>query len=631
MPPQEYNVYEFGPFQLDPIERVLRQAGKCVPLTPKAFQTLLVLVENNGRVVEKEELLHRVWPDTFVEEATLAQNVFTIRKQLRDDKAPAAYIETVPKRGYRFAAPVRVLAPETRDSGAEVAVLPPPSRQRGWGVRTGVAIAIAPVVVMAAAALLTLRHQPPGRAMLVVLPVENLTGDPGREYVADGLTEELIAQLGSLNPAQLGVIARTSSMAYKSTSKRVDQIGRELGADYILESSFRQGAGDIRYTAQLIRSGDQTHIWAHSYERPIADVLALEGELARTIAEEIRIELTPQQQARLARPPTVNPDAYDAFVQGRYHWNERTVKEITQAIGFFQDAIAQDPDFAPAYASLADSYSMLATMKGGPPAELMPKAKDALLKALAIDDSLAEAHTSLAWVMEVFDWDWAGSEREFQKAIQLDPNNATAHHRYAIHLTAMGRLPIAVKEMKEAQRLDPLSPVMMTSTGWVYLRGRRPDAAVVECQKAIDLDPKFVRGHLCLGEAYEEKGNLKRAAAEFLQGKLIAGDKPEILAALQKAVDESGYQGYFRTRLEQLTDPNNPNYVSPYDLADIHLRLGDREGALAWLERAYVEHSPYLVNLQVEPRLDPLREEPRFQSLVQRMGLDKIQVAKLSQ
>jgi len=233
--------------------------------------------------------------------------------------------------------------------------------------------------------------------------------------------------------------------------------------------------------------------------------------------------------------------------------------------------------------------------------------------------------------MEVFDWDWAGSEREFQKAIQLDPNNATAHHRYAIHLTAMGRLPEAVKEMKEAQRLDPLSPVMMTSTGWVYLRGRLPDSAMAECQKAIDLDPKFVRGHLCLGEAYEEKGDLQRAAAEFLRGKLIGGDKPEILSALQKAVDESGYQGYFRTRLAQLTDPGNSTYVSPYDLADIHVRLGDREAALAWLEKAYEQRSPYLVNLKVEPRLDPLRNEPRFRSLVQRMGLDKVQVAKLSQ
>ena len=628
MPPLARNLYEFGPFQLDPDDQVLRLEGKPVPLTPKAFQTLLVLVENNGRVVEKEELLQRVWPDTFVEEATLAQNVFTIRKQLRDDKAEAPYIETVPKRGYRFAAPVRMVVPHVETSSPESEPAPLVAPARSWRIKLGVAVALA-ALAAAGGLLLRLRHAPPQRAMLVVLPVENLTGDPARGYIADGLTEELIAQLGSLNPAQLGVIARTSSMAYKSTAKRVDQIGRELGADYVLESSFRQGAGDIRYTAQLVRAHDQTHIWAHSYERPLADVLSLEGELARTIAEEIRVELTPQQQARLARPRPVNPDAYDAYVQGRYHWNERTVKEVTLAVGFFQNAITKDPDFAPAHASLADSYSMLATMKGGSPAELMPKAKDALLKALALDDTLALAHTSLAWVMEVFDWDWTGSEREFQKAMRLDPNDATAHHRYAIHLVAMGRLPEALEQMKEAQRLDPLSPVMMTSTGWVYLRGRRPDSAMAECQKAIDLDPHFVRGYLCRGEAYEEKGDLKRAAAEFLQGKVIAGDTPDILAALEKAVAESGYQGYFRTRLQQLTDPGNQNYVSPYDLADIHLRLGERDAALDWLEKAYEQRSPYLVNLQVEPRLDPLRGEPRFQSLVQRMGLDKIQVARL--
>ena len=623
MPPQAQTLYEFGPFRLDPVERCLWQEGNPVPLTPKAFQTLLFLVENSGRVVEKEELLQRVWPDTFVEEATLAQNIFTIRKQLRDEKADAPYIETVPKRGYRFRAPVRTIS----QSSEEIA--PQAHSVRTRRIDPALLFAGAAVAVALAVTFFGVRSSSNIPAMLVVLPVENLTGDANREYVADGLTEELIAQLGSLNPTQLRVIARTSSMAYKGTTKRVDQIGRELGADYVLESSLRQGSGDIRFTVQLIRTRDQTHLWAHSFERPMADVLSLQGELARTIAEEIRIELTPQQRARIALPRSVDPEAYDAFVQGRYHWNERTAAEITRAIGYFQTAIAKDPDFAPAYSSLADSYAMLASMKGGPPADLMPKAKDALLKALSLDDSMSEAHTSLGWTMEVFDWDWAGSEREFRKAIELDPNNATAHHRYAIHLTAMGHLPEALHEMMEAQRLDPLSPVIMTSTGWVYLRGRQPDAAMKECRNALDLDPKFVRGHLCLGEAFEEKGDLRRAAAAFLQGKLLAGDKAEILEALQRAVEERGYQGYFETRLKQLTDPSNTGYVSPYDLADIHLRLGDREAALDWLDKAYAQRSPYLVNLQVEPRLDPLRNEQRFQDLVQCMRLAAVQVTPL--
>src|SRR5271169_6386721 len=273
---------------------------------------------------------------------------------------------------------------------------------------------------------------------------------------------------------------------------------------------------------------------------------------------------------------------------------------------------------------------MLASMREAAPTEVMPKAKDALLQALSLDASLSEAHTSLGWVMEVFDWDWAGSQREMQKAIELNPNDATAHHRYAIHLAAMGRLPEALSQMRAAQALDPLSTVILTSTGWVLLRGRQPDAALRECQRALDLDPKFVRGHLCLGEAYEQKGELSRAAHEFLQGKILAGDTPETLAALKDATEHSGYAGYFRTRLAQFLAKSRTSYVSPYDLADTYVRLGDKQDALHWLEVACDEHSPYLANLQIEPRLDSLRSDPRFQALIRRVGLESIQVTPIS-
>jgi DNA-binding winged helix-turn-helix (wHTH) protein/TolB-like protein len=443
---QAQPLYEFGPFQLDPTERRLLQAGRPVPLTPKAFQTLLVLVENEGHVVEKEELLRRIWPDTFVEEATLAQNVFTLRKQLGDDRGEAIYIETVPKRGYRFRAPVRCL--DSPASEGEIQGMPfpaqaaaqPSSRARMW---VGAAV-LALLLATAAIYSVSRRSAPkPHRMMLVVLPVQNLTGDPSRDYVTDGFTEELIAQLGSLNPVELGVIARTSSMSYKNGSKTAAQIGRELHVDYALECSLRELGGETRFTAQLIRTSDETHVWAHSFERGQGDLLALQREIARTVADEIRIHMTPRSKARFSGPNSVNPDAYDAFVQGRYHWNGRSAKELRTAVSFYQQAIGKDPDFAPAYVGLADSYAMLATMREEAPREMMPKAKDALLKALALDDSLAEAHTSLGWIMEVFDWDWAGSQRELQKAIDLDPNDPTAHHRYAIHLAAMGRLPEA--------------------------------------------------------------------------------------------------------------------------------------------------------------------------------------------
>jgi len=633
MPVETQHLYEFGPFRLEPAERRLLHEGKPVPLTPKAFQTLLVLVENQGRLVDKEELLRLVWPDTFVEESTLAQNVFTLRKQLGDDRSDALYIETVPKRGYRFAAPVRFVElpprPTKPSSPASDGGHRDPRRARK---AIGIAAALALILLGAGGVYFSTRPSPTpsGRAMLVVLPVQNLTGDASREYVTDGFTEELIAQLGSLNPAELGVIARTSSMAYKTGSKTAGQIGRELHAAYALECSLRESPGETRFTAQLIRTSDETHIWAHSFERPRGELLALQRELARTVADEIRIRVTPQGETRLSTPRNVNPDAYDTFVQGKFHWNARSAREMWTAVSFYQQTVEKDPGFAPAYVGLADSYSMLATMREAPPNDVMPKAKDALLKALALDSGLAEAHTSLGWVMDVFDWDWAGSEKELQKAIELNPNNATAHHRYAIHLASTGQLPEALIQMREAQQLDPLSPVVFTSTGWVLLRARRPEDAIRECRHAVDLDPKFVRAHLCLGEAHEQKGELDHAAQEFLQGKILGGDTPEVIAALKKATETSGYQGYFRTRLEQLLAKSKTGYVSPYDLADTYVRLGDKEQALHWLNVAYQERSPYLANLQIEPRLDSLRPDPRFQELVERVGLRNVQVMPIS-
>ena len=632
-------LYEFGPYRLDPAQQLLMEGTKKVPLTPKAFQTLLVLVENHGQVVTKEELLQKVWPETYVEEATLAQNVFTLRKQLPSDSGGKVYIETIPKRGYRFVAAVRVEEPGVDGSDKNLAAEDQSADQRSrWYLPVSRGSIVGAFVILTLFATTWYLWQQQNahttrtsRPMLAVLPVQNLTGDPSHEYIADGLTEELIAVLGSPGAENLGVIARTSSMTYKHTSKTAGQIGRELGVDYILECSLRDAPGQIRFTAQLIQTRTQVHQWAHSYERPLTDVLALQGELARTVASEIRIYVSPEREKPLTTRRPVNPEAYDAYVQGQFHWNERSPQELLLAINYFQRAVAADSEFAPAYAGLADSYAMLSTMRHDSPIVMMPKAKDALLKALALDDSIADAHTSLGWVMEEFDWDWSGAEREFRRALELDPSDASAHHRYAIHLAAMGKLPQALAEMRAAQRLDPFSPVLMTSTGWVLLRGRMPDQAIRECVNALDLDPKFVRGHLCLGEAFEQKHDLNRAAAEFLQGKMIAGgETPETMDAIKNATLRDGYQGYFRVRLGQLLDKRKQNYVSPYDLADIYVRLGEKAEAMKWLDAAYQEHSPYLVNLQIEPRLDVLRSDPRFQTLVQRVGLGGLQIAKLT-
>jgi TolB-like protein/DNA-binding winged helix-turn-helix (wHTH) protein len=628
--------YAFGDYRLDAEQRALFRRGELVGLTPKSLDTLLFLVERHGRIVDKKELMDAVWPDTFVEEVSLARNVMVLRKTLAEGCEGKEIIETIPKRGYRFVAAVSESEEAQKFPGTASSATPAAALSQSWAQKQLVWSYAALLVVAMVVGLLWLRknelsvNQPEAqRVMLAVLPVENLTGDAGQEYLADGLTEEVIAELGSMNPQRLGVIARTSAMAYKQKSKTVQEIAKELHVEYVVEASLREGSGHVRFTAQLIRTQDQTHVWAHSYDRPLADVLALQGELARAVADEVRVDLAPEVAARLAQPRAVHPEAYEAYVRGRYHWNERTAPEVRSAIGFFQQASAEDAGFAPAYASLADSYTLLTMMRDAPAGEMMPKAKDALLKALALDDTLGNAHTVLGEVDEVFDWDWAAAEKEFRRGIELDPNNSNGHHQYAIHLAVTGRFPEALAEMKQAEQIDPVSPVTFSSTGWILLRGRLPDRAIDECKKALDLDPKFARGHLCLGEAYEEKRDLNRAAEEFVAARVLTGMKPEAIEELRQAIRQGGYRGYFELRLKQLEERAKSSYVSPYDFADFSLRTGDREAALKWLEAAYAEHSPYLVFLHIEPRMDTLRSDPRFQDLLRRIGLADIRISRL--
>jgi TolB-like protein/DNA-binding winged helix-turn-helix (wHTH) protein/Flp pilus assembly protein TadD len=622
--------YVFGDFCLDAGQRALFRNGELLSLTPKSLETLLFLVERHGRIVDKKELMDAVWPDTFVEEVSLARNVSVLRKVLSESEEGQSYIETIPKRGYRFVAPVSESSDAVPASAAMPSAHSEPVKSQRFVSR--LAFALAALISLFAVALwfrgssLSLRLFPPSQTILVVLPVENLTGDPSQEYLADGLTEEVIAQLGSLSPQRLGVIARTSSMAYKHTNKTVRDIGRDLHADYVVEASLREGSGHVRFTAQLIRTRDQTHLWAHSFDRPLADVLALQNELARAIADEVRVDLQPQIAARLATARSVQPAAYDDFVRGRFHWNERSAREVHSAIDYFAQAISKDPGFAPAYASLADSYTLLTMMRDAPPGEMMPKAQGALLKALSLDDYMGDAHTVLGEISEVFNWDWATADKEFRRAIELEPNSSNARHQFAIHLAVMGRFPEALAHMKVAEQVDPVSPVTFASTGWIYLRGRRPDQAILECQKALDLDPKFARGHLCLGEAYEEKRDLEKAAEEFIAARVLTGMSADAIEQLRQALRQSGYQGYFRLRLQQLRAKATKSYVSPYDFADFSLRAGDREEALKWLEAAYAERSPYLVFLHIEPRMDSLRDDPRFQELIRHIGLSDIKI-----
>jgi len=454
-----HTAYEFGPFRLIPDEGLLLRHDRPVPLTPKALETLVVLVQNSGHLVEKDELLGKVWPDSFVEEATVAQNVFTLRKVLGDTPDGHQYIETVPRRGYRFVAAVRVLGDGTSASNGTAVEIQSPSLgaplpltegemqhmerpKAGWLARALAATAVALLLL-----LLLLKgwrrgqvEQPAATPIhsLAVLPLENLSSDSAQDYFADGITESLITDLAQVQG--LRVISRTSVMQYKGTTKTVRQIGQELRVDSVVEGAVMRSGDRVRVSAQLVDARTDQHLWANNYDRELRDVLELQRDVAQTVAEQVRLKFAAQAGMPLSRPRPINPEAYENYLKGRYFWNRRSEEGFKKAIEYFDASLENDPNYAQAYAGLADAYALLGSLpnKALPRSEAMPRARTAALKALEIDDSLAEAHTSLAFVRMHYDWDFAGADREFRRAIELNPGYATAHHWYAYYWLAMG-------------------------------------------------------------------------------------------------------------------------------------------------------------------------------------------------
>ncbi|HVT56972.1 MAG TPA: protein kinase [Thermoanaerobaculia bacterium] len=458
-----------------------------------------------------------------------------------------------------------------------------------------------------------------GRVMLAVLPVQNLTGDPKQEYISDGLTEELIGQLGGLNAQQLGVIARASAMSYKGTHKKADQIGHELGVDYILESSLRGTGRRIRATAQLVRVRDQTHVWSQSYDRTMSDVVALQTDVAHAIAGKIQVQFTSPAAAPRAKPRRVDPDAYLAYLQGRYHWNKRSREMLLKSIEDFQQAIRLDPAYPQAYAGLADSYLSLVLIAEPRPAELLVRARAAALEALRLDDSMAEAHTSLAYAKFYYDWDWPGAEAEFRRAIVLNPGYATAHQWYAEFLGSMGRQQEAIAEGKKALELDPLSLIINMEAGLPYLHFRRYDAAIGHFRKTIELDPNFALAHCNLGIAYAEKGE-SRKAIEELEEALRLDSTAAIVSFLAQVYAEAGRRTDAERLLGQLQRQVEAKQVSPYFLARIYVALHEDGKALDALEQAYAEHHWGMARIFLARSLEPLRSKPRFTDLLRRMN-----------
>ena len=645
------NLYQFGEFRLDPQSRVLSRRGTPVPLTPKAFDVLLLLIQNAGETVTKDELMKAVWPDSFVEESNLTQTIFMIRKAL-DETADRRYILTVQGQGYRFL--VRVT--ETADSVAETEAgeiegpVPPPSagsapeiqlpsHWRGAGDWRAVVIACAgfALVAIVVSALWIWRSrqgavEQPGRTMLAVLPFENFTGDSGQEYFSDGLTEEMISQLGNLDPAHLGIIARTSVMHYKHSQESIPDIGKDLGVQYVIEGSVRRDSERVRITAQLIQVKDQSHLWAREYDRDLGHLLELQAEIAREVANEIEFSLSGRQPIEAVRQAAAHTsgaksgansyEAYDLYLKGRYFWNKRTTEGFRQAAGYFQQAIDKDPNYSQAYAGLADTFSLMSTWYVGPQNELMPKARTAALRALELDNGLAEAHASLAVIKENYDYDWAGAEREFRRAILLDPQYATAHQWYAEFLSWQGRFAEAFAESEQARQLDPLSLIIARDHVSILYLSRQYEDALKQCHSLLELDPSYDPAGTLTIPSNLQLGRYAQAAAAVNHWAALE-ETPWALAWEVAIYSRSARADEARRALAKLEQVSGSQADRIAMLLVAYSGTGQKDRVIELLQRAYSEHSNAVVPIKVDPMYDPIRSDPRFADLLRRLALER--------
>ena len=582
-------MYEFGPFRLDPAERRLLRKGEPVALAPKAFDLLLALVRRGGHLLAKEELLKEVWPGQFVEEGNLPLNISTLRKVLGEGQ----YIETVPRHGYRFVAGVREL-------NADPVVERQTSRR--------VTIAEDDEVEGAREV-----------ASLAVLPFVNSSADPKAEYLSDGITESIINSLSQL-PA-LKVSARNTVFRYKGREADAREVGRELGVGAVLTGRVLQFSDRLIVKAELVGAEDGWQLWGAQFDREPSDILALQGEIAREISEGLRLKLTGRDRRLLSKRHTESTEAYHAYLKGRYQWNKRTEEGLRRGIEHFQRAIDLDPVYALAYAGLADCYAVLGTFGGLEPRAAFPKAKAAAARALEIDDALAEAHTSSAFVTQLYDWDWPRAGEAYARAVELNPAYATAYFWRATLLAALGRRAESVAEIRRALELDPLSLPINTYTGWAYYFARDYDAAVEQYLRALELDGSFIQAKWRLGLAYAQQGRHGEAVADLREALALSADNTLILGALGYAQAAAGQGGAAREVLEELERLARRRYVSPYHRATVHAGLRENDRALAWLEEAYAERSGLLIYLGVEPVFDGLRTDPRFADLLRRVGL----------
>lgn len=631
-------LYEFGPFQLDPPERLLLCDGQPVSLTPKAFDLLFALVDRSGHLVEKEELLRLVWPGSFIEEGNLAVTISLLRKALNDDRGHHRYIETVSKRGYRFVAEVKRLdesalvissEPETPPIQTVHPHLRIPEAKQDWQSRLrrkqfrtlilfGVALSLVAFIGLGLAHRRNLaiqRSSAPVISSLAVLPFQTLGTNSPDKFLELGMADAVITRLA--NTGRITVRPTSAIQQYAGTRLTPQQVGHEQGVDAVLDGRIQRDADRVRVTVQLIRVQDGVQLWADTFDRKFTDVFALEDALADMAAQSIRLKLTGAETLKFTKRSTENPEAYEAYMKGRYFWNKRTDSGLKKGLDYFQQAIKLDPGFAEAYVGVADSYAMLGLYAVVPPTQAFPAAKDAATRALQMDDSLATAHATLGFINFYYDWNVSVAGNEFRRALSENPHYAMAHSWYGESLAAKGDYPEAVLEAQRALQDDPLSMIVSSNAGWTFALAGQYDRAVETLKKAIEIDPAFPRTHFRLAEVYEQRGQYALAIPEFEQAVLLSGGDPYYEGSLGHAYGASGNSEKARRVLQNLQSRPADQYVPPYAVALVYASLGEKDQAFQWLHKAVEDRSTPMVFFRSDPELTTLRPDARFAPLAQ--------------